>query len=499
MKNCSVSGEQEASSLTVPALVDTAITKLTRQNHDSVIANRPVGWATALLTPIFVFIYLWGLSIEIHVIMFCAIISIALVMWIFSLTTAFIAPLIAILLILLSGLAPAQIVLSGFSSGTFFLTFSVLGLGAVVVSTGLTYRYTLWLIRKLPANMIGWHMALFFTGVLFMPVVPSIPGRTSIIAPVLKEMTKDLGDGVRKKSFPMLYSGALDGITFLGPLFLTGAPANLFIYGLLPPQNQQAFQFMQWLLAASVTGVLLFVSYFILAWIYFREMGHIEVKKSRIDAELQRIGKMGWQEWVALLCIIILGVGVFSTSIHKIIIPLIALTVFCTLLFLGILSTEDFKEKIDWTFLFLLGSIIGIIRTMNYLNIDHMMVENLKWLATYMRCDFKIFILLLCAMIIIVRLFLPMATTNFIFASTLLPLASANAVNPWLVGFIVLVLCETSIFNYQSPHITLFRDKCGITADFRDGAVVFFRFLLLLIKLIAIFASIPYWIKIGIL
>jgi len=185
--------------------------------------------------------------------------------------------------------------------------------------------------------------------------------------------------------------------------------------------------------------------------------------------------------------------------LHKIKIPLIAFTVLFALLFLGILTSNDFSTKIDWTFLFLLGSVIGVIQTMKYLDIDQVLVKNLAWLGSYMSDDFEIFILLLCVMIVFVRFFLPMATTNFIFATALLPLADASGVNIWLIGFIILIISETSFFNYQSPHIALFRNKSDTSLDFNENSVSLFRAILLILKVITIYASIPFWKSMGIL
>ncbi|SDU58451.1 SLC13 family permease [Desulfobacula phenolica] len=471
----------------------------TNDQMSSMVTDNPIGWIMAILVPAALFFVIRKNGLDNNTAMFISIISISLIMWIFSLLAIFIAPLFAVLLILLFDVAPQNVVLSGFSSGGFLLTFSVLGLGVVVSSSGLTYRYTLWMIKLLPRNTFGYQAALFLTGLLFTPIVPSILGRTAIAAPVLGNMFNSMIPEDRNQAAPLLYTGGLDGITYLGAVFLTGAPANLFIFGLLPAQDQWSFQFLQWTYAASLTGMIMLVCYFILSGLFFRSYRRITVNRNSICNELKRLGPVSWREWLALFCIILLAVGIGTTTLHKIKIPFIAFTVFLVLLFLGILSPKDFKTKIDWGFLFLLGSVIGIIATMNHLHIDRLLIARLDWLGIYMRNDFKMFILMLCAMIMVTRFFLPMGTTNFIFATALLPLADASGISPWLIGFIILIISETSLFNYQSPHIGLYKDKSGDKPEFSEQKISLFRGMLLVVKLLAIYASIPFWIGTGIL
>lgn len=139
------------------------------KKSDLFVKDCPIGWLLTIIIPAAIyFSFTHGGNPEnVNISMYTAIISVPLVMWMFSLTAAFVAPLFAILLLLLFDLAPSSIVLSGFSSNSFLLTFSVLGLGAVILSTGLTYRYSLWVIKLLPANTFWYQFALFYRHCLY--------------------------------------------------------------------------------------------------------------------------------------------------------------------------------------------------------------------------------------------------------------------------------------------------------------------------------------------
>ncbi len=465
----------------------------------STVADRPLGWLLAIILPYLIYFYLISNDLGQTQALFVAVASASLVLWMFSLLPDLLPALLAVLLCVLLGLAPPSVVLSGFSSNSFMLTFSVLGLGVVVTSSGLTSRYSLLLIKRLPTHTFWYQFALFFTGFLFTPIVPSIAGRAAITGPILGNMAQGIDPETRRKAAGLLYSSGLDSTSYLSAAFLTSAPANLIIFGMLPPQQQQAFQFIHWAYAASVTIAVTVLLYFILSAGYFRAYRRASIDMHAIDAELQRIGTISTREWFALFGIVVLAFGIITSSLHKIPIAYIAFMVFFVLMYLNVLTRDDFVTRIDWSFLFLLASLIGILSTMNHMGLDKLMSDKLSWLGDYMIHDFESFVLILSLTIIVVRFSLPINSTVLIFSAGLIPIAHASGVNSWLIGFIILITSETSLFAYQSPHILLFRNtiKADITCRGRDFFI--FHLLLVCAKILAIYVSIPFWERIGIL
>jgi DASS family divalent anion:Na+ symporter len=174
------------------------------------------------------------------------------------------------------------------------------------------------------------------------------------------------------------------------------------------------------------------------------------------------------------------------------------LAVLCQLLVLGVLSRGDFVGKIDWAFLMLLGSLIGVLATLDHLQIDTFLMGQLTWLGTYMRQDFALFVMALSGVFLLARLVIPLNQAIVIFAAALIPIASNSGIAPWVVGFVLLVLAETAFFPHQSPYIFLFN---RLTSDVAvsNRRVQLFHLLLVPFKLLAIYLSIPFWEEIGVL
>jgi TRAP-type C4-dicarboxylate transport system permease large subunit len=162
------------------------------------------------------------------------------------------------------------------------------------------------------------------------------------------------------------------------------------------------------------------------------------------------------------------------------------------------LSRNDFIARIDWAFLFLLGSMIGIVATMNHLGIDRFIMGELSWLGEYMRQDFGLFVLALSTVFLLARLFIPLNQAIIVFAAALIPIASNAGISPWVVGFVLLILAETAFFPHQSPYIFLF-DRLTSEVDHDLRRVQLFHLLLIPFKIAAILIAIPFWHRIGVL
>jgi DASS family divalent anion:Na+ symporter len=106
---------------------------------------------------------------------------------------------------------------------------------------------------------------------------------------------------------------------------------------------------------------------------------------------------------------------------------------------------------------------------------------------------------MLTAAIFIVRLALPINAVVVIFAALLIPTAVNIGVNPWLIGFIILLMSESFIWPYQASYFVMFISIAGPKGQADDKRLIWMNFAIILIKLAAIYASIPYWQYLGLL
>lgn len=458
-----------------------------------------VGWLFTLIVPLLLLAFggTWGLSL--NSLMFAAIFSATVMMWAFSLVDDYIPALFALLAILVTGLVPAPVILSGFSSDGFLMALSTLALGTVVVTSGLSYRFMLALLYRLPNKQFWHNVGLFLTGFILTPIIPTANGRVALVAPFYADMVDSLQLSLRGLAATRLAVTCFGGVSLFSAIFITSKSVNFAVFGLLSPQGQDHFQWVTWFLAAIVVGATLLLFSALAAMFWFRNGELPYLPKKRVAEQLNLLGKISSREWAAILGIGFMMVGIITSSIHKVQPPWLGFTMLFGLLLCGVLNKKELKEKVDWTFLLYLSGITGIVASFSYLGLDKELGASLPMLGNYMSTNFSLFIVVLFVVINIIRLAVPINATVVIFATILMPLADVHGVNAWAVGFIILVFSECWFLPYQCSYYLQLQELNRIKPVYNEISFLRFNALMNMVRLIAIYATIPYWKMLGLL
>lgn len=458
-----------------------------------------IGWILALACPLLILEFgpQWQLSSK--AIMFSAIFSSTVVMWAFSLVDDYIPSLFALLVILVTGLVPAGVILSGFSSDGFLMALSTLGLGTVVVTSGLGYRFILWMLRRLPNSQLWHNIGLFVTGSIITPIIPTANGRIAIVSPFYLDMVESLSLRSHGAAATRLAISCFGGISLFSAVFITSKSVNFAVFGLLSPQGQDKFQFLTWCMAASVAGLTLVALNGIVAYLMFRNDERAHLPKEVVEQQLALLGNIKKREWAAIAGIAFMVVGIVTSSIHRVQPPWLGFTMFFCLLLGGSLDKKELKEKVDWTFLLYMSGITGIVASFNYLGLDKDLGATLQSLGSYMRTDFELFVLLLFVLVNVIRIVVPINAAVVILATVLMPLADINGVNAWVVGFIVLMFAEVWFLPFQCSYYLPLQELNRKHGLYSEKSFLMFNALLNFARLGAVYASLPYWRMLGIL
>ena len=125
---------------------------------------------------------------------------------------------------MISGIAPAQTVFSGFSSSTFWLLFSGLIMGAAIRHTGLGQRAAVLLSGMLGRRYVTVISGIVAFGLALAFVMPSAMGRVVLLAPIVMALADHMGYGEGSKGRTGMLIAAAFG-TF-APAF-TILPSNI--------------------------------------------------------------------------------------------------------------------------------------------------------------------------------------------------------------------------------------------------------------------------------
>lgn len=460
----------------------------------------PIGWLLALLVPLYFYYFGgWQGHISEQAVYLIIILFSAVCMWVFRLLPDFVPSVFLLLGLLLLGAVPASVAFSGYSSQTFFMALSILSLSGVIIRSGLSERMMLFALNKGPKNKLLFPGIIFICGVLATPFIPTTNGRVSLIAPFMGVILKQIKKG--SVEHERMASVLLAGLSLFSPIFISAKSINLLVWGMLSTQDQSVFNYSFWLFAALVPGAIVGILYLLALVLIFWNNETIEIDEEYLKSEYESLPKISSSEIMAMV-----GLGCFVTlivthSVHHISLSLAAFLIFFSLLFFNLLNKRQISDLIDWSFLIFLGALIGFANAMEYLHIDQLVASNLSWLNHYLQSDITVFILLLCSVVFIIRLFLPINTTVILLAGALMPTASLYGASPWLVGFIILMMSESFIWPYQASYYMQCESILG--EDHREALtskrVLTLNFLVFLIKTLALYLSIPYWKLLGIL
>lgn len=469
------------------------------QPKSSLHISRLIGWVTAITLPFVVWLLGTRHSLDPDSTMFLAIFSSTVTMWAFSLVDDYVPGLFAVMAILIAGLVPAPIVLAGFSSSGYLMAMSILGLGTVIVASGLSYRTMLLLLRHLP-NTRFWHnLGLTAVGLFLTPLIPSSNGRVTLITQFYIDMVQNLRFTHQRAAATQLVVSAFSGVTLLSAMFLSSKTVNFAVLSLLPAQTQDQFQNFNWLAAAGMSALVVLGGYAVFTILMFRSKEKPQICKERISAQLELLGTMKHREWAALLGIVVFIAGMLTASYTHIQMPWLGLAILYGLLLFSSLNKKELKEKIDWPFLLYLSGLTGIVSAFNYLGIDQLLAASLPGLGATMRDNFYLFVLMLFGLIFIIRLAVPISATIVILATVFMPLAEINGVNPWVVGFIILLLGEIWFLPYQCSYYLQLQEANRSTPIFHEKSFLIYNGVMNFVRLAAVYASLPYWKAIGLL
>ncbi len=468
-------------------------------DKDDNSTSKIFGWAVTIIVPFIIYLNLNTMGFTWEQGIFITVASATVLMWIFRLANEFIPSLLAIIVIIILQVAPPKVALSGFTNDSFFMAMSVFGISSVLVSSGLMFRLVINLLNYFPMSQY-WHArTLLFTGIIMTPLLPSANGRIVMAVPILKDMIDSLGYEKKGTAANLLGSTAFMGFTFFSSAFLSSKAIHFVMFGLFPSQIQEQFTWLYWFYASIPSFVVMLVLLMIALKLIYGKNEKPKLSKEIIEVQKDILGPMTKKEWAAMGGMLLFGIGIATSSLHKIEMSWVGLIVLYVVLVSGILSKNDFEKHVDWTFLLYQAALIGLVKTISFTGLDAMLGNHLMWIGLYIKSNIYIFILMLSGVILSLRIFIPNNATVVILASILFPIAELSGLNAWIVAFIILMMSDAWFLPYQSTYYVLFDEMMMSNKLINMNHIIGINAFSVFFRIAALFVSIPYWRMIGIL
>ncbi len=306
-----------------------------------------IGWMLLIVVPPILFFICKSNGFTTQGSIFSAILAATVILWVFTLVDEFIPPIIAVVAALFIGLAPAHVALAGFSSPGMMTLVGVFALSASIGSSGLSYRFMLWLLYKLPDRPVYQQSAMLAGGYLLSPITPSGNSRLSLLIPLYRDMMEGLRLPKGGSGATALMAATFSGAMLFSPMLSTSKSSNITAVNLMPPQIQEQFLGLYWLVAALVAAVGITLFHLVATrWLFTVEQ-QAPLPKDRILVQLQLLGPMTGGERIALTGFIFFLLACGSVSWHHIQPAWIAGCVLIGLLVSGTLAKKAFRDQLD--------------------------------------------------------------------------------------------------------------------------------------------------------
>ncbi len=397
----------------------------------------------------------------------------------------------------LLGLAPLSLAFAAFTSSSYLVALAALGLAAAMARSGLLFRIALFLLQMFPATYGAQVLALLVGGVCVTPLMPLAIARVATIAPLVQELSQNLGFPPRSRGSAGLSFAGMLGYGAFSSIFMTGLAMNFFVLALLPGTDRAKVDWLQWAIYAAPAGLVILLGTILLLLVLFRPARGIRESRERLKMQKRILGPLSTREVAVIVGLTVLLVGLLLRPLLGVDDAWIALSALVLIMVGGGLDREGFRTSIEWGFLVLFGVLLGTGGVLRSAGVDQWIGRELIPLARIMGHP-SLAIVVLAAGVVVCRLVLPWIPATLLLSLTLVPQATRLGLPPWVVGFVILLSANTWLHPRQSDFYRLtWETTRGEMFSHRDGLVV--GVALTIIMLVAIAASVPYWRAIGLL
>jgi anion transporter len=429
---------------------------------------------------------------------FLATLAVAVILWVFEVFDQYAVALLLLLSWIPFGIAPASQALAGFSQSSWFFVLAVLGLGAAVTRSGLLYRVSLQVLRRLPPNYKIYTVALAASGLLATPVLPDPRARMAIIAPISLSLSDAIGFKPRSNGSAGLTLSGYIGFTLMSFLFLTGAPFTLIGWNLLPSAAKAEFGWVTWTLAALPAGMLMLFTLLLFVHTVFRPRAEdqLQVQSETVETQLEILGPLTRAEWLSVTILVLALIGWITEPIHRIGGAWVALAAFTIFLLTGVLDKNGLKNNIDWGLVLLVGVLLSLGSLMPALKVDRWLIGSLRPILSHVSSQPIFFLLVVGLVTYFVSLFLRRTPAVILLMLTLTSWAQAIGIHPGVLLLTITIAIDAWFFLYQfdSYQIAYFSTDERAFSHAQARKLMVAKFFA---SFLAIAVSVPYWRMLG--
>jgi divalent anion:Na+ symporter, DASS family len=418
--------------------------------------------------------------------------------WTLNIMPAFATGLMMLSIFVLTGVAKFEIVFAQFAGSNVWLILGALAIGGAVSKSGLLSRVCLFIMKIFPPTFAGQTAALLWAGVFIGPFIPSSTVKVAIAGSFSTRMGELLGFADRSKGMNGLFLAMYTGFSLLAPIFVSSSIFAYIILSAIPREEAIIFTFGYWAKCMLPWGIfVLLISYIVITCLY-KPKEQCVFAKNDIDALLTKLGKMGKDEIITAIVLIVCIVSWVLEKVIAVTPAIPAVLGMCVLFLTKVLSARDFRTCIDWDTVVFLGTIFGLSSLVTKVGIDKWLEINLAPFLVSVNPSLYLLIILLGILVFLSRfLIVSGGATIGIYVVLMVPFCRAAGINCWLAGITAYVMCQPFLVKYQNINFISGYGAAGGDKKINFSSLSKYCLIYHTVALLGLLLSVPYWKAIG--
>jgi DASS family divalent anion:Na+ symporter len=391
-----------------------------------------------------------------------------------------------------------NVAFSTFAGTGWWMMVGAFALGAVAGRTGLLRRISLYVLTLFPATFRGQVLGLMGAGTIISPLVPSMNAKSALSAPLALAISDSLGAERKSPAASGLLAACYTGFVLMGHIFLSGSFSHYMLISILPEQYKNVSWF-DWFLWALPWGVVAFAGLALYIFWAYAPKEKLSLPKGYGRKELDKIGPMSRDEKIVLAVILAALTGWMTSFLHHVSGAVIAVMAMCILLGVKTMTKEDFKTRIEWPAIFLIGCVFNMAKVVKALHIDVWLTGVLKPIMGLVMSSTPVMIISIVVVIIMIRFLITnMTSGSIIVAIVMMPSVLAAGINPWIVIFIAFTAANLFFFKYMNTiYLCAQFTTHGEMSDHWPMAKFCMAFTV--VSTIGFLVSVPFWKMFGLM
>jgi di/tricarboxylate transporter len=357
-------------------------------------------------------------------------------------------------------IAPPNVIFSGFSSGAFWLILGGMILGVGINATGLGQRIAAQVTTRLNRGYAGLTGGLVFSSAVSGLLMPSALGRVVLLVPIAVTVAEQFGLDKDRKGYVGVIAAVVLGSFLPGFAILPANVPNMVLSGLSETLYQYTPLYGEYLLLHfPVLGIVKSLILWGLILVLFPDT--LSKTSHRTESQAGAMSKS--ETTLSLILGIMLAFWIFD-FLHHISPAWVAMVGACIVLLpvVGIVNTQLFQQKINFSSLFYIAGILGLGQMINATGLGSILAKQCISILPFDSATPFLNYLYLAGLSLVTGIFTTQPGVPAVLTPFAGELAAATGFSLKAVLMTQVIGFSQPIFPYQVPPLLLGMQLAGV-------------------------------------